>query len=582
MTRYDAFYVDKGQYPFGDLLTVFGLARVLSNALSDASTQGYRLDILDKGSYYQLVSKSPIERDGLSAPRMPQRAIRTPKTLLPDEIASYDYEAEKAVVSDFFAAKRHNADAASPSPYWDILRAINPAALPGYNSLMVDWYTVSGEPEVFSVLLDLFASTPNDVGNAVKRWQALDKANGWGIKAYSTAQQLYNPDSGKGQNRVKADGMAIGNVDQFWLIEWLKAVGFYEGALTRLMRGTKDRKTFVLAPRDLTWETHSQVMAEFVGAMQVSESSTRFDCLAVLRYSRALLDHLVAPGGSPLDHLRRKLNVRKHVASGFYTAFYKDMGNAIATMNMSFIALPGWISVENRDEATLFIEILNELEQFVRQFDESHSDAFALLQYLRDFLSGDDIRALFRFTNAFPAYLMGKRERNQYARQLSTEFIERLIMSSEKPLARILESSGFQNIAYAIRQSTVTAQRKKQEGNRRYDIRYGLGQELVRRSRYRNEFVVALTDFIHKYNAENAMVLEKYRKPNTKLSEEEAKNFRRSILTRDIDEIVVLIDEYDSQTVANLLIAYGYARVSTEQQDDQEPTELNENEENAS
>jgi hypothetical protein len=46
--------------------------------------------------------------------------------------------------------------------------------------------------------------------------------------------------------------------------------------------------------------------------------------------------------------------------------------------------------------------------------------------------------------------------------------------------------------------------------------------------------------------------------------------YRRSVKTTDIEEIVQLIDEYGPETIANLLIAYGYARVP---RDDEEPGE---------
>lgn len=88
-------------------------------------------------------------------------------------------------------------------------------------------------------------------------------------------------------------------------------------------------------------------------------------------------------------------------------------------------------------------------------------------------------------------------------------------------------------------------------------MRYGLGQELARKARYRQEFIAALSDFLHKYNAENAQVMATRPKP-----------YRRAIQTSDIDEIVQLIDEYGSETVANMLIAYGYARASRDPQDE--------------
>lgn len=129
-------------------------------------------------------------------------------------------------------------------------------------------------------------------------------------------------------------------------------------------------------------------------------------------------------------------------------------------------------------------------------------------------------------------------------------------MNAEPKLSEILDKDkhpGFHNIAYAIRQSTVVAQYRKQQGDRRYDVRYGLGQELARKANYPDDFIAALCDFLHKYNAENAQVMETRSGP-----------YRRSIQTSDIDDIVALIDRYSSALIANMLIAYGYARSQRE------------------
>lgn len=568
LTSYDRFFVDKGLNPFSDLLIAFGLANVIEALLYWPTDNQFQLMFHDHGAYYELRC-SPAINDSMLAQRIaPQKPIHTLKTNLPDSIGEvYDYEAEKAIVNNYFTARKQNIDAEMPRHYWDILRAINQAALPGYNTLMVNWHRVSGNSDAIRLLLEVFTNTPNDLEIAVERWKRLDKANGWEIEPESTAQQLYNPDSGKGQNKAKANGLRVGNVDNFWLVEWLKAVGFYSGALTRLVRGTKDRKTFVLAPRELTFQEHRVVMSQFVNTMQIPESPTKFDIVAVIRYMEVLLNHFLA-SETGLSRLLTMRSVKKRIVSGFYTAFYKDMGNAIATMNMAFIGFPGWITVKTRDDVTLYLNILEEFGKFVRQFDETHSDAFTLLQHLRDFVSADDLSAFFRFTNTFPAYLMGMRERNKPAKQLTTDFIERLIMSSEKPLASILESPGFQNIAYAIRQSTVIGQYRKKQGDRKYDVRYGLGQELARKARYPQEFIAILSDFLHKYNAENAQVMETRQGP-----------YRRSIQTTDIEDIVRLIDDYGAETVANMLIAYGYARNPRDPQEETDHPEAATNEE---
>ena len=561
MEEYKCFYIDKTSQTFADILIAFGLARIVDELLREQAKGGRNVLIQDKGPYYQLTCTPTLERRTVEAHQevFPLKAIVTAKNRdkLPADLPSYltvDYEQERERVNLFFAARKAGGSSALPErphPHWDIFKAINAPGGPliGYNSLALDWWAIrQAHPQVLLLLLDLYSDTPNNYESAENRWKELGKEHGWDIKPQATCQQLYNPDQGKGQNRSKADALSIGNQSALWLVEWLKAVGFYEAALTRQVRGAKDRKTFVVAPHELTFSESRAIMSRFVDKMQVSETATRFDILASLRYTGALLEHFTAePGG--LARLLGLQQVKKRVVGGFRTAFYKDLGNATATMNLAFVALPGWIEVRSREEVDLYSALLSELEDFVRQFDEGHSDAFTLLQYLRDFVSGDDLDAFFRFTNAFPAYLIGQRERNKYARQLTTEFIERLVMSTEKRLTRILESQGFQNIAYAIRQSTVTAQYRKKQGDRKYDVRYGLGQELARKARYPESFVAALGDFLHKYNAENAQVMENRSGP-----------YRRSVKTTDIGEIVALIDEFGSETVANLLIAFGYAR----------------------
>lgn len=564
MEEYKCFYVDKASQTFADILIAFGLARVVDELLREQTKGERSILIQDQGPYYQLTCTPALAQSTVEASQgvFPIKVIATAKNRdkLPADLPSdqmVDYDQERERVNLFFAARRAGGNGNKsalperPHPYWDIFKAINASGGPliGYNSLALDWWAIrQAHPQVLLLLLDLYGDTPNDYKSAENRWKELGKEHGWDIKPQATCQQLYNPHQGKGQNRTKADALSIGNQSALWLVEWLKAVGFYEAALTRQMRGVKDRKTFVVAPRELTSSENWAVMNRFVQTMQVSETATRFDILATLRYARALLEHFTAePGG--LARLLGLRQVKKRVVAGFHTAFYKDLGNASATMNLAFVALPGWVEVRSREEVDLYIALLSELESFVRQFDESHSDAFTLLQHLRDFVSGDDLNAFFRFTNAFPAYLIGRREQNKYARQLTTEFIERLVMSTEKRLTRILESQGFQNIAYAIRQSTVTAQYRKKQGDRKYDVRYGLGQELARKARYPESFIAALGDFLHKYNAENAQVMEARSGP-----------YRRSVKTTDIDEIAALIDEFGSETVANLLIAYGYAR----------------------
>ena len=577
-------FVDKSTGTFADPLLAYGLAVVVGDVLKRTVARGQpSVHLSDHGAYYCLECTPTLDDDKLAAmtgPYTPTWVIRTRKNAakLPADLPPQtvvDYEVERDKRSEFFELRKglsKEAQAALgrqetnhpeleilrgkyPHPDWDVFRAINPAALTGYNTLMTYWWTIQEAlPEVLELLRDLFAQTPNDLDTAAAAWKKLDEARGWGIKTERTAAQVYNPGQGKGQNRAKADKLSMGNVSGFWLVEWLKAVGFYHAALTKQLRGVKDRKTYVLAPSEIDLAESGKIMHAFRGRMARAETAIRSDVLAAIRYTQALLDFTRQEEGTNLKARLFKHRRPSRVVSGFYSAFYKNLGNAVATMNLSFIRLPGWVRVEEDADVESALDVLAEHEAVVRQFDESHSDDYNLLLRYRDFLSGNDLHPFFEFTTAYSGYIISKKERRGgYVPQFTTTNLRRLIMHSQEGprLSKILETSGFQNIAYAIRQATVTAQYRKQQGDRKYDVRYGLGQQLARKAAYPQEFIAELADFLAKYNAENAQVMENRPGP-----------YRRSIRTNDIDDIVALIDEFnDSRLICNLLVAYGYARV---------------------
>ena len=126
-------------------------------------------------------------------------------------------------------------------------------------------------------------------------------------------------------------------------------------------------------------------------------------------------------------------------------------------------------------------------------------------------------------------------------------------MGHNTKLKAILDSPGFQSVAAAIRRSTVIPQYFKAKGNKGpYDIRYGLGGELLRQAPYPDRFIQTLSNFLYDYNRETIQIYERF-KGNPPVH-------RAQVTTEDIEQVVSLVDEYGSQTVANLLVAFGYAR----------------------
>ena len=249
------------------------------------------------------------------------------------------------------------------------------------------------------------------------------------------------------------------------------------------------------------------------------------------------------------------------VVAGFHVAQFKLLSrNAYTMVNLSFLNLPRWTGTpQTRAEVIALKEVIDEHLDIVRNIDEERSDGYNLLRAYRDFVAGNNWDAFFDFAVGYSHEVM--RRLNEGARWIPTfspSRLRRLIMSSNQDLLPIVQNQGFQNVAYAIRYSTVIPQsRKARNLDSLYDVRYGLGAELKRKATVRDEFVVALSDFMQSYNQENWQELE-----NT------GQQMRRDLRTTDIEEVVRLVDTYGSEVVANLLIAYGYAREPREAESD--------------
>lgn len=150
-------------------------------------------------------------------------------------------------------------------------------------------------------------------------------------------------------------------------------------------------------------------------------------------------------------------------------------------------------------------------------------------------------------------------------------------MSQNDPvLSNIIASPGFRDVAYAIRISTVIAQWNTEDAKKKgkrypYEIRYGLHQTLLRRATRKQEFIADLSAFLIQYQAETVQLEETMSKRNIPFPFEYQ---RRSIRTTALEEIVALIDEYGSEPLASLLIAYGYARLPRQVDDSTDETPI--------
>jgi hypothetical protein len=576
MHQYTAYYMDKRTGTLADVLAAWGLAGMLHRLLDRVDAPG-EVTLRDVGPCYAVELSQPIEEAWLDQDvyfdLFPFFDTGTAKGMPPGMHPVVDYPAEQERVNTYFEMRRnlptelrrpdapddHPAIQAmnqyKPRPHWPIWAALRPMrAVDVYNKLAAWWFQNRKHAgELLRIILTMCAEHPNRVEEAEAAWKALKKTQGLAGEDRVTAVQLFNPGAAKGANAPKPSGPGVGGLKSFWLLELLKVLGMYEAGLPLGVQGVRDRKSYVLVPLEMEMSAHRAVFKDFRSTL-FSRSAIKMDILASLRYTRAFLRHCEANREGSLAQ-RFFGRGPQHFVAGLAVAFYKDMGQALAVLNQSQINLPGWIQVSTPDEIKDWLDVLEEHEQVIRPLDEGQGEGYTLLSVYRDFLSARDLEPFWEFTGHYAGYRMSRMERRQWAPPFTTENLRRVIMGTERKLKPILDSPGFQNVAYAIRHSTVIPQYRKGRGEARtYDIRYGLGAELKRKANYADEFIQALSDFMQSYNQENAQI-----------AETRGVQYRRNLTTDDVQQIVALVDEYGAKTVGNLLVAYGYAREPREE-----------------
>lgn len=589
----ETYFIDKSSNTFADNLAAFGLAFVLNGIAAGRA----KIVLEDGGAVFTLTCVPEIRKQWVdtckyfSGPpflatvdrKMEKKVVKgtklTPGAITHAEGALVDYEAEKRNVGDFFdwlkqlspeerrAAARHEIrPPVEPHPNWDLFRAINPAALQGYNAVIGEW-TRGKEafPDLIKAVLRMAAQTPNDLEGAEAAWAKVCAANKWDKPKAATALQLLNPTQGKGAQAEKMVWSEPNNVKSFWLLEWLKLAGLFEAGITRTVanptdpRNAKDRKTYVPTPLHLEWGIHHQVMKTFRHAMARTATAVKLDILVALSYTQAFLEYYEE--ARPEDQAMSLFGRRPaDLVSGMQMAFYKSLGQSQAVMNIASINLPRWVAPRDPADLARLRQSLDEHRAIVQSLDETRGDQFEMLRNYRDFMSGDDLTAFFKFTDAYSGFIISQYERRKFVRPFTTTTLEVLFMNqddSHHKFTAILQDEGFRNIAYAIRHSTVVPQGRKRVKRPVVDVRYGLGQQLARKAAYSAEFMAEIAQFVHLYNAENAQLRENRREP-----------FRKNVTTADIDALAALVDCYGSKLVCNMLVAYGYAREPHEARDE--------------
>ena len=585
----DTYYVPKRTGTYSDVLMAYGLAALLHRIFQQVKgpEATWRISLLDGGTHYLVRLSEPVREEwieNIQFFRAPAYYLtRSESDPVPPDTDTRDVSAMWEMIAAYGEQRRALRDEGvrgtdleqqlrdlEPPRDWAVVVFVGErkmqAAWSGgregaYNRIVKQWAEArSLLRETIKAILELYASPDADPGPILNTWNKM--ARKAGLRAGETASQLLNPHQGKGLNEPKANTVRMDNIkNRPWLEEFLKAAGLWHCLAPRQVQDTNDWKVYVLTPLRLSWQAHYEAFERFnryLWRERGQQTSLKTDITSVLLFTKAWLDYVEAAWRDEMDFDVEEVAPEKVVA-GFHVAQFKPLSTQAYTMiNLSFLNLPAWSGeLQDRADVEALKGVIDEHLDVIHGIEESRSDGFNLLQRYRDFVAGSKWDAFFDFAVGYSHEIMRRlNEGDRWVPTFSPSRLRRLMMASNKPLLPIVENPGFQNVAYAIRHSTVIPQsRKARNQDYLYDIRYGLGAELKRKATVRDEFIATLSDFMQSYNQENAQKLE-----NT------GQQMRKDLRTSDIEEVVRLVDDYGPEVVANLLVAYGYAREPREEE----------------
>lgn len=617
MTMYqDTYYVPKSTGTLTDALLAYGVATVLHALLQRTPGRRrnalVRVQIEDRGACYTICLPEAIREEWLMDVVLPGDLVRPilrvakpkdetkakpPKKPLPENLSAIDYNAiwdgiRKA--NALVEAQRQQGHlkreeiAELRASFQTEPRDQDVALLIGdyrmqvegiHNQAVVQWHTTTqaGHQAVnLRAILEMFSTPHSDVSKVAKAWAKAVKIDG--VKPRLTASQVYNPSTGKGQNKPKADQLAMGNEDYFWLSEYLKAVGLFAAAAPRAFTDEGMRKTYVLAPANIELNEHDKIFSAFKRTLDgAGVSPIKADVLTALDYANAYLDRYRA---AKVEDPELDLDPNpRNTIKGFYVATYVLLSqNSFTMINLAFLGLPPWLNdINTRDDVDAVKEVIEEHRAIIRPLKEKFQEENILLDTYRDFLAGKP-NSFFRFCSDYGEFVVRKLAdpQNRYIRQHSIAALDQIIRRIKMPnvdpedfISTANRYPGFHSIAYAIRHSTVIPQRqlaraKAQEPGAEkplYDVRYGLGNTLRRKTDNVNEFMSALMEFVQVYSAETTQVYESTSEDRRRNPTFGEKRYRKQISITDLDDVLALIKKYDNDVtlVCNMLLAYGYA-----------------------
>jgi len=522
---------------YADSLCAVGYASLLAE-LRDSSS-----NIEDVGHSYRVICEEGTPPEDWKPPSPGFLYIwRRKKGLRPLGSQVMDYEQEQALAE---AAKKSRSIAKAKKKVIEALEEASDVAVPANDPEYRFAAIIESMRSSWSSDLALYHWIYENPSACLTAIRARINGDNQKFDAKWSNSQLLNPSTGKGIHASKTIAKGAGSftlTDTFE--EWMKVRGLWASMLG--FRSGGDFKFFAISPGRITLGHLTKLRNELrdLGMWGI----VRLDIEAMLRLLQSLMLHseYKEKGGIPIQ-----LFTPNQVVQGLQFALFKKLGMGSALMNDSILPLPSWFAVNDGDDVDAYLEICS--EPFgsekgkygpLSALKDDHSDDVELLQKYRRWLTSGKLKDLLEFHVSFAPHLLQRLTAGP-AQAFQSQILHLLLLKGYPEVKDIIESPGFQNIARAIRNTTIYAAGMK-SSNR--DVRFGFAQKLKQRIKAGDrEFLAELSDFVQQQNWEIVHRLK-------------GRGFQIQIADSDLNDIVGLTEKYHAELVGMLLLAYGFSK----------------------
>nr|WKN34412.1 hypothetical protein K4G66_18715 [Tunicatimonas sp. TK19036] len=571
---YKEFYIHKRSNTYAETLEAFGVAILIEQILERLDVVGRKVIVEDKGLYHMITTNKEITDqmlDTLSYFQIIKFIIKDNSTTLPENIgnsACFDYPAQKAIV-DNIKERKNQALAIKDvdlrkkeylkvieeqlsefgekiDAEFDVYREIKGNPYASFTKLYLNLHE---HQDRFSNLIREILSHYALLPVTSRSFRLVDEK--------PTAQQLFNPNQGKGLNKSKANNASMGNLKSSWIAETMKMSGALKMMSVQYVKvgSGYDLKVYVPEFNHIQLSKGIKLITEFKRHLK-SASPIKLDIINILNLTIEFIKQ------TP-DYKKGRI---KDTIKGFHSVYQKDLGQNKAVANISFINTPEFITYSNREEGHEWIDILESQKNIIKGIEEK-GDSTQGLQNYRNFLGSVGNAALeyfAKFSYWYASYVMHSLDREKYyVKPFKAETLTKLYTCMDSNLTEIIQNEGFQAVAQAIRRSTVTLQYTPKE-NRKFEIRYGLAQQLQNKSKSKDDLATFVGEFVTRYNAELANKVDTLIKGGI-TSQNAAKSLgRANVKDTELLQLYALLDNHPPHLIGALLASYGFALTKKE------------------